>query len=137
MGGFQDDRFLDDVIGGTPQQAFVLRGYAPREFFGRKYVLLNSEYRFPIWYADAGISTLPAFLRTISGSVFADYGGAFQELNLDDPWDQIHLGVGGELKVHLIVGYFMNVNMRFGYAHGFGEEAIPGGQFYAVVAGDF
>ncbi len=137
VGGFQDDRLLDDIIGGTPQSAFVLRGFAPREFFGRRYVLLNSEYRFPIWYADQGISTLPAFLRTISGTVFADYGGAFDELNLDDPLDQLHLGVGGELRLHLIMGYFMNLNLRLGYAHGFGEFAIPEGLFYAVLAGSF
>ena len=137
VGGFQDDQLLDDVTGGTPQQAFVLRGYAPREFFGRKYLLLNSEYRFPIWYAEQGISTLPVFLRTIAGAAFADYGGAFDELNLDDPGDQLHLGAGGELRFHFIFGYFMNLNLRLGYAHGFSDTAIPGGQFYAVMAGDF
>jgi hypothetical protein len=137
VGGFQDDRLQDDIMGGTPQGAFVLRGYAPREFFGRKYVLLNSEYRFPLWYAEQGISTLPAFLRTVAGAAFADYGGAFDELNLDDPTDRLHLGLGGEIRLHFIFGYFMNLNLRVGYAHGFGDRAIPEGQFYTVMAGDF
>ena len=137
-GGFVTDLpLLDAYTDGIRQGGFVLRGYEPVAFIGSQYNLINTEYRFPLLYADRGLSTLPIFLRTLSGTVFADYGGAYDTLDLDDPFDQYHLGVGAELWVDLVLGYHAHGTLRLGYARGFGEKAISGGQSYAVIASAF
>ena len=75
-GGFVDAPIVDAYTTGVLQSGFVLRGYEPNQFWGPNYNLLNLEYRFPIWYVDRGLSTLPGFLRTLSGTAFLDWGGA-------------------------------------------------------------
>lgn len=136
-GGFVDLPVLDAFTDGVYQSAFVLRGYQPAQFIGTQFNLLNAEYRFPILYADRGISTLPVFLRTISGSVFADYGGAFNQMDLEKPFDLYHLGVGAELWFDLVLGYYGRGNVRIGHARGTDSEAVSGGQTYVVVSSAF
>jgi len=141
-GGFVTDNGAVDAIytafrDGITQGGFVLRGYKPAQFIGSQFNLVNTEYRFPIVYADRGVSTLPVFLRGMSGTVFADYGGAFDQLDLDNPFDQYHLGVGAELWVDLVLGYHSRGNIRIGYARGLDSEAISGGQTYVVVSSAF
>jgi hypothetical protein len=128
---------IDAFETGIQQGSFVLRGYRPAQFIGTHFNLLNAEYRFPILYADRGIGTLPAFLRGIAGNVFADYGGAFDRIDLDDPFEEYHLGVGGELWFDLVFGYFARGNVRVGYARGLDDEAIDGGQTYVVLSSAF
>ncbi len=127
---------LEAYTDGLTQGSFVLRGYAPAQFIGQTYGLLNLEYRFPLLYADRGLSTLPAFLRTLSGALFLDYGGAFDLLDHDDPWRPFHAGVGGELWVDLVLGYFVGANLRLGMARGLDAQA-PGLQGYFVAAAPF
>ncbi len=137
-GGFIDSPVLDAYTTNIRQGGFVLRGYKPVAFIGSQYNLLNAEYRFPILYTDRGVSTLPVFLRTVSGAMFADYGGAFNTVDLNDPLSQYHLGVGAELWFDLILGYFVGGNVRLGYAHGVDDaQSIPGGQYYLIVASPF
>ncbi len=136
-GGFVDQSVLDSFIDNVGQGAFVLRGYSPRKFVGSAFTLMNAEYRFPIAYPDRGMSTLPIFLRSISGAVFVDYGGAFNRLNLDNPRGDLHLGYGAELWINLVAGYFNSGNIRVGYARGTDSEAVRGGQTYFLVASPF
>jgi outer membrane translocation and assembly module TamA len=77
------------------------------------------------------------FLRSISGVAFADYGGAFNQLDLDDPLESYHLGVGGELWFDLVLGYHVRGIIRFGHARGLDDEAPDGGQTYLVVGSAF
>ncbi len=136
-GGFVDLPVLDAFTDGVLQSGFVLRGYEPAQFIGTHFNLLNTEYRLPLLYADRGISTLPVFLRTLSASIFADYGGAFNRIDLEDPFEDYHLGVGAELWVDLVLGYFAGVNLRLGHARGTDSEAPTGGQTYFVAASVF
>ncbi len=136
-GGFLDTPILDAFNAGITQTAFLLRGYAPGKFIGNHFNLVNAEYRFPIWYADRGISTLPAFLRGMHGTVFADYGGAFRDIDLDDPFEEYHLGLGAEVYFDLFIGYFARAVVRVGYARGMDDEAIEGGQTYMVLSSPF
>lgn len=136
-GGFVDLPVLDAFTDGIQQGAFVLRGYEPAQFIGSHFNLLNTEYRFPIAYVDRGISTLPAFLRGLSGAVFADYGGAFDRIDLEDPFEDYHLGLGAELWVDVVLGYFARGNIRIGHARGTDAQAPTGGQTYVVVASAF
>src|SRR5262249_20747647 len=127
--------------------AFVMRGYDARVYYGRAFTLQTAEYRFPVWRVDRGLSTLPLYLRRIDGNLFMDFGGAFDRLRLDEIklFDQgyllnspdLHTSVGGELWFGLSLGYGLYTQLRLGYARGFSQEAIPGGQTYFVAAGSF
>lgn len=144
-GGFVDIPVLDWYTSNLAQGGFVLRGYEPGRFVGAQFNRANLEYRFPIWYAERGIQTLPFFLRTLSGAVFADYGGAFDRVDPDDILEQYHMGVGAELWIDLTLGYFVGGNIRLGHARGVqmpdifsaDEQAVPGGQTYFIVAAPF
>ncbi len=145
-GGFVDAPVLDPSIlypdffhsQGIFQGGFVLRGYAPLAFIGSQFHLYNAEYRFPIVNVDRGVSTLPVFLQRVSGNLFADYGGAFDDLDKTQWKDQFHLGVGAELWIDLTMGYFLNANLRIGHARGVKDSnAIEGGQTYVVIAAPY
>jgi len=137
VGGFMETT-VQDVINDTIfQGGFVLRGYEPASFIGSQYHLFNAEYRFPVTTVDRGVSTLPVFVQRLSGNLFLDYGGAFNKLDIEDYRDQFHTGVGAELLIDMQVGYYTFLNVRLGYAKGFGEFAVPGGQKYMVVAAPF
>jgi hypothetical protein len=145
-GGFVEDtqpawrtpfKIVDAFDNGTRTGAFLLRGYEPTQFIGTQFNLVNAEYRFPILYPDRGVLTLPVFLRSISGAAYADYGGAFNQLDLEDPLDSYHLGVGGELWFDLVLGYHVRGIVRIGHARGLDDEAPDGGQTYVVVGSVF
>lgn len=135
-GGFADQPALDVYTTGIRQSGLVLRGFEPQQFAGSSYTLLNAEYRFPIWNADRGISTLPVFLQQLSGTLFSDYGGAFTRLDHRDPLAALHLGAGAELWMRLTLGYRVDGTLRLGFAHGFGEAGREL-QSYFVAASAF
>lgn len=149
VGGYdlENTSFIDTVTTGVFNGAFVLRGYAPRSYAGRSYVLETAEYRFPIWFPDHGLSTLPIFLRRLDGNLFVDFGGAFDRLDMH-AFEAFHDGallyspqlstaIGAELWTGLTLGWAGATQLRLGYAYGFAAEAIPGGQLYFVAAGAF
>lgn len=131
---------LDAFTSGIQQSGFVLRGYEPAQFIGTSYNLFNLEYRFPIAYVDHGVSTLPAFFRTLSGAAFFDYGGAYDSLDLKKPFDSYHGSIGAELWFDLVLGYYVSGTLRFGYAKRL-EGDLPGealsGQTYFVASAPF
>jgi hypothetical protein len=135
-GGFVDESLYDSYNSVFRQSAFVLRGYAPAQFIGTSYNLLNAEYRLPLLYADRGLSTLPIFLRTLSGVLFFDYGGAYSKIDPEKPFDQFHASVGAELWIDAITAYFLQTNLRLGIAKGLDDEA-QGYQTYAVIVAGF
>jgi len=135
-GGFVDESLYDSYKSVIRQSSFVLRGYAPGQFVGTAYNLLNAEYRFPLIYADRGLSTLPIFLRTLSGVLFFDYGGAYFKLEPGKPFQQLHASVGGELWLDAVTSYFLQSNLRLGVARGLDHDA-PGYQTYAVIVSGF
>ena len=137
-GGFIETPLFRPFTLGEYQGPFVLRGYPAFSFSGSQYHLFNAEYRFPILNLDRGLSTMPFFVHRVSGNVFADYGGAFNELDSDHWRDQFHLGVGAELWLELTLGYVVGASLRLGYARGIADPAAaPGGQTYAVLAVPF
>ncbi|HEY3498493.1 MAG TPA: hypothetical protein VGK73_27570 [Polyangiaceae bacterium] len=136
-GGFADTPPFDAITTSYPQSSFVLRGYLPGQFVGSNYNLLNLEYRFPIWYIDRGISTLPGFLRTLSGTLFLDWGGTYERLDEKHPLDAFHVGVGAELWLNFVLEYAVTGNVRFGVARGLDSEAPEGIQTYFVAAAGF
>lgn len=136
-GGFADTPPVDALRTGVRQTGFVLRGYNPLQFYGSTYNLLNVEYRFPIVYVDRGLSTLPGFLRTLVGTAFLDWGGAYNRMDLHDPLQAYHVGVGGELRLDLSLLYSDDTAFRFGVARGLDSKAPHGLQQYLVLASTF
>jgi outer membrane protein assembly factor BamA len=137
-GGFIETPLFRPFSLGEYQGPFVLRGYPAFSFSGSQYHLFNAEYRFPILNLDRGLSTMPFFVHRVNGNLFADYGGAFNELDLDHWRDQFHLGVGAELWLEFTLGYVVAGSLRLGHARGIADPAAaPGGQTYAVLAVPF
>jgi outer membrane protein assembly factor BamA len=132
IGGYPEQDWLAAVM----EQAFMgsnyLRGYPPGVIGGAQYHLLNMEYRFPIVSIERGISTLPVFLSHIWASVFCDVGGAFGR-SLD--FDELLVGLGGELLIRVIIGYYLPFTFRIGYARGLMEGGDN--QFFAVLGVPF
>jgi hypothetical protein len=136
-GGFFETPLFDTLTLGAYQGPFVLRGYSPLKFGGNQYHLFNAEYRFPVVNIDRGLSTVPAFLQRISGNVFADYGGAFNEVPSREWIDQLHLGVGAEIWFDVMLGYVLSATIRVGHARGTDSNRVDGGQTYLVVSSPF
>ncbi|MBI4705911.1 MAG: PD40 domain-containing protein, partial [Deltaproteobacteria bacterium] len=149
VGGYDLERtsLLDTITSGILSGAFVLRGYPPNAYAGSTMMLQNAEYRIPLVAPDLGISTLPLYLRRVSGNLFFDHGGAFDRLDfeateflargalLDSP--QLHSAAGAELWLEATLAYYLDVQFRLGYARGFSVAALPGGQGYFVAAGAY
>jgi outer membrane protein assembly factor BamA len=148
VGGYQLDQVTaDTLLSGIFNSTFTIRGYEPSAFAGKAYFTQSAEYRFPILKADIGLSTLPLYLRRLDGALFVDYGGAFNRFLFDEVRffadgaiihsPQLHTSVGGELWTNVALGYVISSQLRLGYAYGFSEGAIPGGQLYFVSTNTF
>ncbi|HTN89862.1 MAG TPA: BamA/TamA family outer membrane protein, partial [Sorangium sp.] len=149
VGGYDLENLTlaDTLITGVTNSSFTLRGYAPGVVSGRSYFSQTFEYRVPVLQPDRGISTLPIYLRRIDASLFLDHGGAFNRFEMDDLAlfkrgsllysPQLHTSIGGEVWFSLNVGYVVFSQLRFGYAYGLSDLAIPGGQLYFVSTNSF
>ncbi|MGC4113559.1 MAG: BamA/TamA family outer membrane protein [Myxococcales bacterium] len=97
-----------------------LRGYRPGAFSGSYYTLFNAEYRFPIVRVDAGLWTLPIYVRRIHAAVTFDVGEATDTWT----WRGLRPSVGAELRAELYLGYALSTTLRLGYAHGLAPEGV-------------
>lgn len=149
VGGYNLDglTLVDTLITGVANSSFTIRGYAPGASWGRSYFSQTLEYRVPVVQPDLGVSTLPLYLRRIDASLFLDYGGAFDRFDMHQLAlfkessllysPQLNTSIGGELWLSLNLGYILSSQLRFGYAYGFSQLAIPGGQFYFIATNSF
>lgn len=134
LGGLTFDDPLRALYGGQSLRGTTLRGYPPYAFVGDAYGLANLEYRLPILTPQRGVSTLPFFLRRITGAVFADagvVGPSALELSAAD----VKVGVGAELRFELELGYNLGVQLRAGFAQGLMAGGIS--QPYLGFGGTF
>ncbi len=118
LGGFPE-RSLFDVLSGAPGLGGVaLRGHPAAGRLGSRFHLGQVEWRFPLARPMAGWSTLPLFLRRLWGTLFVDVGDAF-----DGAFDPLHLavGVGAQLHADVLLGYYLPMSLRAGFAWGLGE----------------
>lgn len=107
--------FSENGITVIPQEWRSLRGYYTGTRSGETYWLASGEYRFPIWYVERGVGTIPLFVRHVSGAVVVDAGNAWD--NADEAGLEYSLvGMGAELRVSAIAFYGLPLYGRIGYA---------------------
>ena len=109
----------------------TLRGYRPGAFSGSFYVLGNAEYRFPIVRIDAGLWTLPFYLKRLHGAVTCDVGEAGDAWT----WRGIKTSVGLELRAEVLLGYAIPATLRLGYARGLAKEGVD--DFFFALGGSY
>ncbi len=129
VGSFVDLPLIDTVRNVLIQGGVTLRGYPPVIEAGRSYTLGNLEYRFPIVNVDRGPSTLPLYLNRITGTVFFDYGSAFDVFSEA----RFKSGTGAELWFDTTLGYIAAFTFRIGYARGLASGGIDKTYFVAAV----
>ena len=121
LGGIPDRELIESVLDELYVGGGYLRGYPPGVMSGDTQHLLGTEYRLPLVSVLRGIFTLPMYLDRVFAAAFADCGTAVRgPVELDD----FRLGVGGELRAELVLGYFVPVGLRLGVARGVSEGGI-------------
>jgi hypothetical protein len=101
----------------------LLRGFQTDAFAGTHVALVNADYRFPLLQIERGAGTLPIFLHTIHGSIFADAG---QVWTRRFSAGSLKTSFGGEIAARLVVGYGLNVSVAAGVARGHdGAGRVP------------
>ncbi len=129
LGGLSvsDPLELAQNLGAAPSGP-ILRGFPPFGLSGNAYWVANLEHRFPLLTPERGLGTLPVFLRRVHASAFVDVGA----VSLDTaalPDARTLLGVGGEVRLDIILGYQINVDLRLGWARGIGPDAVAAPYF--------
>jgi len=129
IGGFPEQDFFRGIFYGEAMGGTPLRGYEPWSVYGSRAVLGNFEYRLPIIDVNAGLWTVPAFLRRLTATAFCDVGAAtWDEMS----WDDVKVGLGAELFIEMSLGWYLEFSLRIGYAYGFMD---PGGHDFYIVLG--
>jgi Tol biopolymer transport system component len=102
-GGFD---FGSDAIG-------LLRGFDAASVTGTHALVGNLDYRFPLLRIQRGAGTLPLFIRTVHGAVFADAGNAWSGTFR---WKEARTSLGAELSLDSVVGYALPLTFAAGAA---------------------
>lgn len=120
LGGLSVHDPILDLLTSDGVYGAGLRGYRPGAMSGDFYTLFNAEYRFPIVRVDAGLWTLPIYVRRIHGALTCDVGEAADKWT----WRGLRPSVGAELRAELFLGYALSATLRLGYARGLGQDGI-------------
>lgn len=108
------------------QRRYPLHGYKEgrADLRGRRMALIEAEWRFPIALIERGFMAPPLGLHQIHGKLIYNWGESW---NLDSSVPSLRRGAGIEITTELVLGYWLPMGVRFGYAKGFdfgGEEQI-------------
>ena len=122
MGGFPDQDILRTVFLGRPYCCGFLRGYPAFSLRGESQQLFSAEYRAPLVLIERGYRTFPLYFRRLWGAAFVDTGNAF-----NGPFRPADLktDVGVETTLQFNVAYYVESQIKFGYAHGFRPRRRP------------
>lgn len=132
LGGLDVRNIIADAVEERSAPTDVLRGYAPAARRGPAFWLLTAEYRLPLFELASGVDTVPAFADRLHAAVFVDAGDAPREaLRFEDG----AVGLGAELRLDLVFGYFVPIRLRAGYARGLTDDGVH--DVYLVVGGGY
>jgi hypothetical protein len=132
VGGLPEQDLLQSLLNQAPVGGAYLRGYPPGAAWGDQYHLLNIEYRFPIAWLDWAPWTIPLYFRRLSAAVFCDVGHAFFGVFNLDRFRDFRVGVGAEVLLDIVIGYYQWLTFRLGYAYGI---MAPGGHTFHFLFG--
>lgn len=132
LGGLPIRDVLSDALDNIRFGSDVLRGYAPGALVGRSFYLGTVEYRMMVFELERGIESLPFYADRLHLAVFVDAGDT---PNGAPSLDGLRAGAGAELRLDLVAGYFLPLDLRLGYARGLTEDGID--DFYLVLGGAF
>lgn len=121
IGGLPIRDPIEDAYFGYRYGGLYLRGYPPSAFWGSVYLLGSAEYRMPLWIIEQGVFTLPFYLRQLHLALFCDVGGVAVDTF---PADDLKVGIGAELRLDLLLAYYLPMTLRLGYGRGLS----PGGK---------
>jgi hypothetical protein len=126
LGGLSDPDAFALLPGAVSSPTDQLRGYPQGAFGGTGFVLANVELRFPIAQPTRGRSTWPLFLRRVHGAAFLDVGDAF-DMPGEIPFaghglsaEELRFGAGAELRLEVVLGYYLRTDVRLGVARPLG-----------------
>jgi Tol biopolymer transport system component len=132
LGGFVEQDLLRTLFRNTRQGGQFLRGYAPNAVVGDQFHLVSAEYRAPLLWFEGGYQTFPIYLRRLYGAAFTDVGNAFfGQLRPSD----LRVGVGGELRLQLVLAYYIEAEIQLGVARGLTHGGAD--QLYLVTSFPF
>ncbi|WP_455220102.1 hypothetical protein [Kaarinaea lacus] len=103
------------------KRQYPLRGYPEglANLVGPDMLLANIEWRFPLALVESGIMVPPVGIYQLHGTLFYSAGDAWDsEIESADYSNS----AGLEFYMKLILGYFIPLDIRLGYAHGFDEN---------------
>ncbi|MCF6257094.1 MAG: hypothetical protein L3K25_12485 [Gammaproteobacteria bacterium] len=108
------------------QRRYPLHGYQQgrADLRGRRMALIEAEWRFPITLIERGFMAPPIGLHQIHGKLIYNWGESWDQ---DSNVPALRRGAGIEITTELVLGYWLPMNLRFGYAKGFdfgGEEQV-------------
>ncbi len=131
LGGLPVRNVFTDMVDGITVGGDTIRGYPVAHLRGNNFYLASAEYRLPLLNFGQGYATLPAFLDRLHASVFVDAGQTPQVLDLA----LTKVGVGAELRLEVVFGYFLPFLARLGYARGLMEGATH--NIFLVLGGTY
>jgi Tol biopolymer transport system component len=102
-------------LGGIDEQ-FSIRGYTGDVINAQHLLTLTAEYRFPLFWIERGLGTMPVFFRNFSGKVFFDYGKVLSPLSVISHPPSTILGAGAEISLNMLLFYEVPATLTFGVA---------------------
>lgn len=105
---------------GTPSHGYQLRGYRSGAFSGDHLALLSLEYRFPLFFIERGVGTLPIFVRGFHMAVMFDLGQTWNDGAYPTAAD---IAAGGATVGQLLGAWFGG--LRPGVGVEFRADLIP------------
>jgi hypothetical protein len=131
------DEFLaEPMLGTSPpfnRREFILRGYPDglAKLTGTNMRLLSGEWRFPVVRIERGWMAFPLGIDKIHANGFIDTGAAWTEGNSPD---KPYTGIGSEVTLELVFGYWIPINLTIGFAHGLDDD-LGEDQVYLTAKG--
>ena len=139
LGGNNSEEFSNPLFQATTvlfnRRQYSLRGYSEGlpGLRGRKMLVANAEWRFPIKKIERGFMVpLPLGIHQVSGAAFIDIGEAWT--NHDDR-EHLRTAAGVEINTEVVFGYSITFNVRVGFAHGFKDDGSN--QSYITIGSSF
>jgi len=130
LGGYTSGKIISsNLVSDIPikaslynKRSYSFRGYKHNKaaLSGRRMVMYNLEWRFPIKRIGQTLEKAPIFgIDQVAGTVFTAIGSVWDQ----GLWPQQYKhSIGGELRFFTELFYFLPTQIRTGYAYGFDKE---------------